>query len=209
MASFFRYAFDPMEILLRLETAARRRRQRHTPRVSLESSADVHETVVFDTDTKGTITIGKGVELREGVILAAYGGSIVLEENVFVGPYCVLYGHGGLIIGRETLIAAHTVAIPSNHCIESPDLLISQQGSINKGIRIGENCWLGSGVRILDGASIGPHSVIGAGAVVNSTIPELSIAVGVPAKVIRSRQSSASENPVDKHGEKFTCTLHQ
>jgi acetyltransferase-like isoleucine patch superfamily enzyme len=54
-----------------------------------------------------------------------------------------------------------------------------------EGIEIQDNCWIGTGVRILDGVSIGSGSVIGAGSVVTKDIPSNSIAVGVPAKVIK------------------------
>jgi acetyltransferase-like isoleucine patch superfamily enzyme len=49
------------------------------------------------------------------------------------------------------------------------------------------DCWLGSGVKVLDGVTIGKGSVIGAGSVVTKDIPELSVAVGVPARVIKKR----------------------
>ncbi|MBA2748254.1 MAG: acyltransferase, partial [Tatlockia sp.] len=61
-----------------------------------------------------------------------------------------------------------------------------------QGVVIEDNCWLGYGVKVLDGVTIGEGSVIGAGAVVTKDIPPYSVAVGVPAKVVRSRQ------PVEK-----------
>jgi acetyltransferase-like isoleucine patch superfamily enzyme len=55
------------------------------------------------------------------------------------------------------------------------------------GIRVGDDAWLGFGVVVLDGVSIGKGAVIGAGAVVTSDIPDNAIACGVPAKVVRAR----------------------
>jgi acetyltransferase-like isoleucine patch superfamily enzyme len=52
---------------------------------------------------------------------------------------------------------------------------------------IEDDCWLGDGVKVLDGVTIGRGSVIGAGAVVTKDIPPFSVAVGVPARVIKSR----------------------
>lgn len=60
----------------------------------------------------------------------------------------------------------------------------------SKGIVIEDDCWLGTGVKILDGVTIGKGSVIGAGAVVTKNIPSYSVAVGVPAKVISKRDSN-------------------
>ena len=139
----------------------------------------------------GTIRIERGVRISDGVILAAFGGSIVLEENVYVGPYCVLYGHGGLRVGRDSLIAAHSVLIPGNHRFTDPKEPIRNQGVASVGITIGKDVWIGCGARILDGVNIGDGCVIGAGAVVNRSIEANSIAVGVPARVIGRRGRAA------------------
>lgn len=135
----------------------------------------------------GQIHIAANVCITDGVIIAPYGGRIDIGENVFLGPYCVLYGHGGLTIGKDTMIAAHSVIIPSNHGFADQEKKISIQPSTNIGITIGEDVWIGCGVKILDGVSIGKGCVIGAGAVVNKSLPDYSIAVGVPAKVIGKR----------------------
>ena len=135
----------------------------------------------------GTIRIEHGVRISDGVILSPFGGSIVLEENVYVGPYCVLYGHGGLRIGRDSMIAAHSVLVPSSHRFDDPAEPIRSQGEASAGITIGKDVWIGCGARILDGVSLGDGCVIGAGAVVNRSIEANSIAVGVPARVIGRR----------------------
>ena len=136
----------------------------------------------------GKVHIASGVKICDGVIIEPYGGSVIIKENVYVGPYCVLYGHGGLTIGANTLIASHTVIIPANHKSDQGKIPIRFQGETRLGIEIGEDVWIGCGVSILDGVSIGRGSVIGAGSVVTKSITEYSIAVGVPAKIIGSRQ---------------------
>jgi acetyltransferase-like isoleucine patch superfamily enzyme len=138
-------------------------------------------------DYGGQIHISANASITDGVILAPYGGSIHVGENVFVGPYCVLYGHGGLVIGKDTMIAAHSVIIPSNHGFADREKTISSQPSTNFGITIGEDVWIGCGVKILDAVSIGKGCVIGAGTVVNKSLPDYSIAVGVPARIIGKR----------------------
>ena len=139
----------------------------------------------------GTIRLSGGVRLSDGVLIAPYGGSVLLEENVYVGPYTVLYGHGGLRIGRNTQVAAHCVIIPSNHCFDDTTTPIAQQGSTSLGIQIGQDVWIGCGVRVLDGVVIGDGCVIGAGAVVTRSLEPCSIATGVPARVVGSRKGPA------------------
>jgi acetyltransferase-like isoleucine patch superfamily enzyme len=91
----------------------------------------------------------------------------------------------------------------NNHVFDDPNRLIRQQPLTCKGITIEDDCWIGTGVRILDGVTIGQGSVIGAGAVVNKDIPPYSVAVGVPAKVISKRgkesvgHSAPQELPYD------------
>jgi acetyltransferase-like isoleucine patch superfamily enzyme len=135
----------------------------------------------------GHIVVGDGVTLSDGVILATYGGSIELEANVYVGPYCVLYGHGGLVIGRNTMIGAHTVIVPASHGFARTDVPMNLQPLTREGITIGEDVWIGAGCKILDGVHIGAGTVIGAGSVVTRDIDANSIAVGAPAKVVKRR----------------------
>src|SRR5438477_368906 len=65
----------------------------------------------------GRILVSGAVTISDGVIIVPYGGSIEIEAKAYIGPYCVLYGHGGLAIGRNTMIAAHTIIVPANHGI--------------------------------------------------------------------------------------------
>jgi acetyltransferase-like isoleucine patch superfamily enzyme len=125
------------------------------------------------------------------VIIATYGGSIEIESNVYIGPYCVLYGHGGLTIGSSTMIAAHTVIVPANHGFSRIDMPMNAQPLTREGIAIGEDVWIGAGCKVLDGVRIGKGAVIGAGSVVTKNIEPYDIAVGVPATVVRSRRSLA------------------
>jgi acetyltransferase-like isoleucine patch superfamily enzyme len=133
------------------------------------------------------ITIGDGTFILNGTLLHPYGGWISVGRNVGINPYCVLYGHGGLEIGDNVLIATSCVLIPANHHFDSLEILIRDQGLTCRGIRIEDDVWLGARVTVLDGVSIGKGAVIGAGAVVTRSIPSGAIAVGVPARVIGSR----------------------
>ena len=135
----------------------------------------------------GSISIGRHCAIRYGAILASYGGDIVLGNNVSVNPYAVLYGHGGLVIGDDTRIAAHVVIVPGNHIFSDPTRTIREQGSEMKGIVIGRDVWLAAGVRVLDGVTIGDGAIVGAGAVVTRDVASRSIVAGVPARPIRGQ----------------------
>jgi acetyltransferase-like isoleucine patch superfamily enzyme len=141
----------------------------------------------FLTRPGDRITVGDGCSIMVGALLATYGGHIHLGAGCTVNPYSVLYGHGGLNIGDHVRIAAHVVIVPATHVFVEPDVPIAHQGETRVGITIGSDVWIGAGALILDGVTIGSGAVVGAGAVVTRDIPELTVAVGNPARVLRRR----------------------
>ena len=152
------------------------------------------------SDQTAEIIIGDGTIIQPRAILeTGPGGRIELGSMNSVNPYCVLYGHGGLITGDYVRIAAHTVIVPANHVFEDPDRPIARQGLTKKGIRIGRDVWIACGCCILDGVEIGDGSVIAAGAVVNSSVAPFSVVAGVPAKVIKMRRR---QGELEKHSKK-------
>lgn len=139
---------------------------------------------------QGSVRLDSRCELGAGCILHPYGGSIHLSENVFVGPHVVIYGHGGVEIGRDTLISMHCCIVSSNHTVPATGTNIRSQPDIPLPVKIGRDVWLGAGVRVLGGVSIGDGCVVGAGAVVTKDLPPGSIAFGIPAGVVRERPRS-------------------
>jgi acetyltransferase-like isoleucine patch superfamily enzyme len=143
----------------------------------------------------GLINVGPGATISDGAILAPQGGSITIGRNVYIGPYAVLHGQGGLVIGDDVMIASHATIIPANHSFSSRDELIRMQRHSTLGIKILDDVWIGSGVSVLDGVTIGRGCVIGAGSVVTKSIPDYSVACGVPAEVMRTRGPSPPTCP--------------
>ncbi|CAN1210626.1 Serine acetyltransferase [Tumidithrix helvetica PCC 7403] len=135
----------------------------------------------------GQVRIGAGVELSRGVILDCWGGNITLDDRVFLGPYAIVYGHGDVSIGKNSLIAMHCRILSSNHTIPERHVGIRSQPDILLPVTIGEDVWLGAGVTILGGITVADGCVVGAGAVVTKNLPPYSVAVGVPAQVVRER----------------------
>jgi acetyltransferase-like isoleucine patch superfamily enzyme len=136
----------------------------------------------------GAVTLGASIHLEQGVIIDAFGGSVRIGENVYVGPYSVIYGHGGVEIGDGTLLSMHCRVLSSDHTVPAPSERIRDQPDILKATRIGRDVWLGAGVTVLGGVVVGDGCVVGAGAVVADDLPPYSVAVGVPARVIKSRE---------------------
>jgi virginiamycin A acetyltransferase len=107
-----------------------------------------------------------------------------IHKGVYIGPQCNI---GMCSIGENTLIASgvHIISGSNQHSFSDLSTPIQQQGGTYTKVSIGKDCWIGNGALVF--ANIGDHSIIGAGSVVTKDIPAYSIAVGNPARILRSR----------------------
>jgi acetyltransferase-like isoleucine patch superfamily enzyme len=182
---------SPLSVLSRIEAAIRRLRLRWTG-VRYSGKVHVSKSVRCSlgraNGRSGSISIGDACTLLQGAVLSAWGGSIRIGRNVFVGEYAVVYGHGGVTIGDDSLIAMHCKIVSSNHTVPDRGSRIRHCHDILKPTEIGADVWLGAGVTVLGGVTIGNGCVVAAGSVVTKDLPPYSIAMGVPARVVRSRE---------------------
>ncbi len=139
----------------------------------------------------GEIHIGKNCSVAPNAVLQ---GNIQIGENSSIQYNTLMTGYGepgntnGLIkIGNNVRIAPNVMIISANHVFDNPDIPICKQGMNVKPITIEDDVWVAGRVNIMAGVTIGKGSVIGAGSVVTKDIPPYSVAVGVPAKVIKKR----------------------
>jgi UDP-3-O-[3-hydroxymyristoyl] glucosamine N-acyltransferase len=113
-------------LIQRIQHRIRVARLNMMPSVQVDRSVYIAPSANIQIDTDNTVLgesvrISEGVIISDGVIIAPYGGSIEIGASAYIGPYCVLYGHGELTIGRNTAIGAHTVIVPANHGFKQPD----------------------------------------------------------------------------------------
>lgn len=163
----------------------RRRGVQLHPRTRLDRGVEFAPGIA--NSRRGLITAGEDCHFSTGAILHAYGGSIGVGNRVFLGPYAVIYGHGGVEIGDHTLISMHCRILSSNHTIPPPGHPIRWEPDRLLATKIGSDVWLGAGVTVLGGVTVGDGCVVGAGAVVTGSLPPNSIALGVPARVVGVR----------------------
>lgn len=165
---------------------------RGAERLKIGAGCRVGRQAELNCGSGGGIALDECVSLGPFAIVESRGGQIKIGARTGIGPFCILYGHGGLEIGADCLIASHVVCVPENHRFDRSELPMREQGGDRKGIRIGNDVWLATGVVVLDGVTIGDGAVIGAGAVVTRDIPPRAIAVGVPATVVRYRDGGGA-----------------
>lgn len=149
---------------------------------------------IFGRD--GKIELGKRVHVLRGTIIeVSQGGQVIIGNNTSIFSNCNLNGClGNVRIGSQVMIASHCGFTPYQHRLDDLSRPMSTQGLTSKGdIVIEDGVWLGMGVKVMDGVRIGRGAVVGANAVVTSDIPPYSVAVGVPARVVRKREHRAQE----------------
>ncbi|HET8795463.1 MAG TPA: DapH/DapD/GlmU-related protein [Arthrobacter sp.] len=111
-----------------------------------------------------------------------FGKNIALGERIFINSGCKFQDQGGVVIGDDCLIGHNTVMATLNH-----DLKPSRRADMHPApIVVGRNVWIGSNVTVLPGVTIGDNAVVAAASVVTKDVPENTIVVGSPARVVRS-----------------------
>jgi len=139
---------------------------------------------------------GVGAEFRPGAYAIACS-KISIGSRVIIRPGCMLFadpreGDGGTITLEDDVLIGSAVHIyVSNHDFRDPFTSIIDQGHCPpRSVVVRRGAWIGAGVIILPGVSIGRNSVIGAGAIVTRDVPSFSVAVGNPARVIKTLPES-------------------
>ncbi len=140
------------------------------------------------------IRIGSGTLIGPHVALSAGmipGQRCFNETVVSIGDRCLIgrgsgiVGHLSIEIGDDVWTGHHIYITDQNHGFTDPHVPISRQVQPERPVRIGDGSWIGNGAVILPGADIGRHVVIGANSVVSGRIPDYSVAVGAPARVVK------------------------
>ncbi|MFG2675988.1 sugar O-acetyltransferase [Streptomyces sp. DT20] len=127
--------------------------------------------------------VGAGAHIRPPLYVD-YGTYITVGEDTFINYNLTALDVAPITIGRDCQIGPNVQLLTPTHPVEPEPRRDKLEAA--KPITIGDNVWLGGGAIVLAGVTIGDNSVIGAGAVVTKDVPANVVAVGNPARVIRS-----------------------
>jgi acetyltransferase-like isoleucine patch superfamily enzyme len=157
-------------------------------RIFLGRRVMVGERCFLDANsTEGRIELQDDVWLsRESYVIAGQA-EVVVGPMTYIGHRCLFYGHAGIHVGRDVLLANDVQLICGNHTFGRRDIPIRAQPPEGRPIIIEDDVWLGASVIVLGGVTIGRGSVVGGGAVVTKSLPAYSIARGVPAEPVGVR----------------------
>lgn len=146
---------------------------------------------IFDPlqiDNPGSISIGFNTYIAaQSWLMGGVGSAVTLKigDNVQIGHFAHIIGMHSVEICDGVLLADKVYIADTEHCYKDISKPVLEQGTTYVGdVKIGEGSWLGENVCVI-GANIGKHCIIGANAVVTKDIPDYSIAVGIPAQVIK------------------------
>ncbi len=105
---------------------------------------------------------------------------LVIGDNVFINSNCLAMARGGITIEDDVMLATNVQLLSNNHDEYNRNVLLCKPIHIKKG------AWIGAGATILPGVTIGEYAIVGASAVVTKDVGDYEVAVGVPAKIVKT-----------------------
>lgn len=145
--------------------------------------AVIRRQTVINVSPINQFRLGKSCTIEEYSIVDNGVGDVIIGDQTRIGLRSTIIGP--VQIGSHVILAQNTVISGLNHCYEDTERPIHQQGVKTSKIEIGNNSWIGANSIITAGVSIGKHVIVGAGSVVTKNIPDYSVVIGNPAKIIK------------------------
>ncbi len=140
-------------------------------------------------------SVGAGFYCGSGVYVRP--NSIDVGDRVFIGPGCFLSSK--MKIGNHVLLAAKVSVVGGDHRFDLPGTTVIESGRAeNNVVTIGDDVWVGHRATIMHGVAIGEGAIVAAGSVVTKDVPEYTIVAGVPARHLRRRFSSKSDEQMHR-----------
>jgi acetyltransferase-like isoleucine patch superfamily enzyme len=139
----------------------------------------------------GRVVLGRWVHIGDGTRLTAHEGTLRIGDKAVFGSADTVTCYLDVEIGARTLVADWVYVTDFDHRFDALAAPIKDQGIVKAPVRIGPDCWLGVKVTVLRGSVVGRGCVLAAHAVVRGTIPDLAVAGGVPARILKHRGNPA------------------
>lgn len=121
---------------------------------------------------------------ENSVVMAPFAGAafdrISIGNNVYVNSNSLFMARGGITIEDDVMLAANVQLLSNNHDEYDRQVLLCKPIHIKKG------AWIGAGASILPGVTIGRYAIVGAGAIVTKDVGDYEVAVGIPAKAVKT-----------------------
>jgi len=138
---------------------------------------------------RGRVRFGRFVWIGDGTKIRCHEGEVIIGDKTVLGQECTISAYKHVRIGEQCVIADRAMFIDFDHGIVEVERTIREQGIYKRDVDVGSNVWIGYGACVLRGVTVGDNCVIGTSAVVTKDVPDNAIVGGVPARVIRMRET--------------------
>ncbi|MHB8341452.1 MAG: acyltransferase [Mycobacteriales bacterium] len=135
----------------------------------------------------GRLVVGKWVHLGSGNKVRCHEGNLRIGDKCVFGKDNTVNAYLDIEFGEAALVSDWVYICDFDHVFSDIHVPIKDQGIVKSPVRIGPDTWIGTKATVLRGVTIGRGSVVAAHCLVNADIPPMSVAVGVPVRVVRNR----------------------
>jgi len=169
-------------------------------RMSLDGMLFLGPRVTLQVGRGARIRFGRWVWVGHGTKIRCHEGEVSIGDKTVMGQECTISAYQHVSIGEQCILADRVMLIDFDHNVAEVERPIRVQGIYKRDVRVGNNVWIGHGAQILRGATVGDNAIVGANAVVTKDVPANAVVAGVPARIIRMRDTPAGlrwSNPVE------------
>ncbi len=145
--------------------------------------------VTLEIGRDATVSLGRWSWLGQGCKIRAHEGRVSVGAKSVLGQDCTISAYQHVSIGRECIVADRVMLIDFDHGVVEVERPIREQGIYKRDVRVGHNVWIGYGACLLRGVTVGNNCVIGTNSVVNKDVPDDAVVAGIPARVLRMRDT--------------------
>jgi acetyltransferase-like isoleucine patch superfamily enzyme len=145
--------------------------------------------VKFEIGRGATVRLGRWSWIGHGSKIRAHEGEVWIGAKSVLGQDCTISAFQHVAIGRECIIADRVMMIDFDHGVVEVERPVRLQGIYKRDVNVGHNVWIGYGACVLRGVTVGDNAVIGTSSVVTTDVPDNAVVGGIPARVIRLRDT--------------------
>jgi acetyltransferase-like isoleucine patch superfamily enzyme len=158
-------------------------------RLQLDGFAFIGPRVELEIGKDAVLRLGRWSWIGHGCKIRVHEGECSIGAKTVMGQECTISSFQHVSIGRECIVADRVMLIDFDHGVVEVERPIRAQGIYKRDVRIGNNVWVGYGACFLRGAAVGDNCVVGTSAVVTKDVPSDAVVAGVPARVLRMRET--------------------
>src|SRR3954462_4625946 len=143
--------------------------------------------VTFEIGRDATVRLGRWSWIGHGTKIRAHEGEVSIGAKTVMGQECTISAFQHVSIGRECIVADRVMLIDFDHGVVEVERPVRAQGIYKRDVRVGNNVWIGYGVAILRGVTVGDNCVLGTSTIVSKDVPANAVAAGGPVRILRMR----------------------